>query len=110
MSDLQPYTVLHQPLERDARRAGRAISRYQADSRVTIAVIDVLTDETIAKTDSTTAVTGQAMANVVRVAQAQQSLEQLAPAASGRLAMLADDHALGMAELAADYRRKLRRV
>ncbi len=108
MANVQPYHALQQPLARDARRVGRTISRYQADSQVSIAVTDVLTDEAIAKADSLTAVTGQAMASVVRVAQAQQNLEQLAPAASGRLAMLADDHALGMAELAADHRRKLR--
>ena len=110
MPEIQPYSALHGPLATDARRAGRAISKYQARGQVDVAVTDALTDSALAKSDSATAVTGQAMANVVRVAQAQQQLELLAPAASGRLSMLADDHALGMAELAADHRRKIRRV
>ncbi len=96
MSNIQPYNVL-QPLMSDVRRAGRTISRYQAQGQISVALIDIVTDTTIAKSDSVTAVTGQAMANVVRVAQGQQSLELLTPAASGRLAMLADDHAIGMA-------------
>jgi len=53
--------------------------------------------------------TGAAMQAVVRVAQAQKHLEQLAPEASGRLAFLADDHMLAMAEVLADLRRELRR-
>lgn len=110
MSDIQPYNSLQQLLLRDARRAGRIISRYQADGQASVALSDVLTDLTMAKSDSVTAVTGQAMANVVRVAKVQEQLELLAPAASGRLALLADDHALGMVELTADHRRKIRRV
>lgn len=109
MSNLQPYNALQQPLVSDARRAGRAVSRYQAQGQVSLAVYDVLTDTALAKSDSVTAVTGHAMADVVRVAQAQQHLELLAPAASGRLAMLADDHALAMVELTADHRRNIRR-
>lgn len=110
MSNVQPYNPLQQPLMGDARRAGRTISRYQAQGQTSVALTDVLTDAAIAKSDSLTAVTGQAMANVVRVAQAQQSLELMAPAVSGRLAMLADDHALGMLEVAAHHRRNVRRA
>src|SRR4051812_5182096 len=83
---------------RDARRAGRVVSRYQAHGQVLIAQTDVDTDVAIAKGDSYTAATGSAMGNVIRVAQAQRQLEQLAPEASGRLAMLADEHALTMAD------------
>lgn len=109
MSDVQPYNALQQPLMSDSRRAGRLVSRYQAQGQTSVALTDVLTDTAIAKSDSVTAVTGQAMSNVVRVAQAQQNFELLVPAASGRLAMLADDHALAMVELTADHRRQIRR-
>lgn len=108
MSTIQPYQG-NQPLLRDSRRAGRAISRYQAGGQVRTAAIDVETDVTLDKLDSLTAVTGLAMGAVVRVAQAQKHLEQLAPEASGRLTLLADDHVLGLADIAADHRRVLRR-
>src|SRR4051794_36899361 len=96
-------------LPSDTRRAGRAISRQQAQGQVRIAQADVDTDVAIAKGDSYTAATGSAMGNVIRVAQAQRQLEQLAPEASGRLAMLADEHALTMADNLAELRRNLRR-
>lgn len=96
-------------LPSDARRAGRAISRYQSGGQVRLARVDTDTDVAIGKEEALTAATGSAMGNVVRVAQAQRQLEQLAPEASGRLAMLADDHALTMAEIISDLRRELRR-
>jgi predicted ArsR family transcriptional regulator len=96
-------------LPTDARRAGRAISRYQTGGQVRTAKVDTETDVAMAKADALTAVTGQAMANVVRVAQAHRQLEQLAPEAAGRLAFLADDHLLAMSETVADLRRDLRR-
>lgn len=96
-------------LPSDARRAGRAISRYQTGGQVRLAKVDTETDVAIGKAEAVTAATGTAMANVVRVAQAQRHLEQLAPEAAGRLAFLADDHMLGMAEIVADLRRDLRR-
>ena len=108
MYDIEQYRG-HEPLLRDSRRAGRAISRSQASGAVREAHIDVETDVALSKVDSLTTVTGRAMGAVVRVAQAQKHLEQLAPEASGRLAMLADDHVLGLAEISADHRRTLRR-
>jgi hypothetical protein len=96
-------------LPSDARRASRAISRYQAHGQVSIAKADTDTDVTIAKGAAYTAATGAAMGNVIRVAQGQRALEQLAPEATGRLALLADEHALTMSDLLADLRRDLRR-
>jgi len=108
MQDIDLYsTTSAQP--RDARRAGRAISRYQVNGQVKVARLDTEADVTAAKGDIYTAATGNAMASVVRVAQGQRALEQLAPEASGRLALLADDHALTMAEILGDLRRELRR-
>lgn len=94
---------------RDSRRSSRAISRHQMAAQVRVAGIDADTDTAIAKIENATMATGTAMSSVIRVAQAQRHLEQLAPEAAGRLAFLADDHMLGMGELLADYRRELRR-
>lgn len=96
-------------LPSDARRAGRAISRYQTGGQVRLARVDTETDVAIGKEEALTAATGTAMANVVRVAKLQQELETLAPAAASRLAFLADDHMLGMADIVADLRHELRR-
>lgn len=96
-------------LPSDARRAVRAISRYQTDGQVRLARVDTDTDVAIGTAEAYTHATGSAMGNVVRVAQAQRQLEQLAPEASGRLALLADDHALAMADILAGLRRDLRR-
>lgn len=108
MSNLQPYIPID-GLARDARRAGRAISRHQAGGLVRISQVDTDTDVGLAKMDALTAATGQAMGAVVRVAQAQRHLEQLAPEAAGRLSFLADDHMLSMSDVMADLRRDLRR-
>lgn len=94
---------------RPARRAARAISQHRMSTAVQVSGIDAVTDVAMAKEDAYTAATGTAMGAVVRVAQAQRHLETLVPEASGRLAMLADDHALAMSELLTDYRRQLRR-
>ena len=105
---IEPYTG-NSGLDRPARRAGRAISRHQLTAQLRIAAADADTDVTLAKIDDVSMATGAAMQAVVRVAQAQKHLEQLAPEASGRLAFLADDHMLAMAEVLADLRRELRR-
>jgi hypothetical protein len=108
MSDeLAPYMT--GAVARDARRAGRAISHYQSGGQVRVAKVDIDTDVALAKVDALTAATGSAMGSVVRVAQAQRHLEQLAPEAAGRLAFLADDHMLGMADIMADLRHDMRR-
>ncbi len=109
MSNIQPYQGSDLLLLGDARRAGRSISRYQAHGQVRSAAIDVETNLALDKLYSLTAVTGQAMGAVVRVAQAQKQLELLAPETSGRLSLLADEHTLALAEVTAEHRRVLRR-
>jgi hypothetical protein len=94
MSDIQPYAPGALSTTRDLRRAGRAVSRHRADGQIAVCGVDTITDITGAKIDSGTAVIGQAMGAVVRVAQAQKHLEQLAPEATGRLSLLADSHAV----------------
>jgi hypothetical protein len=96
-------------LSRDSRRASRSISRSRSVSQIRMARVDDETDVTLAKVDALTATTGAAMGAVVRVAQAQRHLEQLAPEAAGRLAFLADDHLLAMGDSVQDLRRELRR-
>lgn len=96
-------------LSRDGRRVGRAIGRGRLHGELRIAAADVDTDIAIAKVEDLTMATGTAMQAVVRVAQAQKQLEQLAPDASGRLAFIADAHALAMNDALADLRRELRR-
>lgn len=108
MTTLTPYDR-GELLPSDARRAGRTISRYQTGGQVRLARVDTDTDVAIGKGEALTAVTGSAMGCIVRVAKLQQQLETVAPEASGRLSFLADDHALGMAEVIADHRHQLRR-
>lgn len=107
MSDMQLFRP--RPLSRDMREAGQLVSRAQVNAMVRTASADLSTDVAMAKIENLTMATGAASAAVVRVAQAQRQLEQMAPEASGRLAYLADDHALGCAEILADLRRQLRR-
>ena len=107
MSSLTPYVSGGVPS--DVRRAARAISRYQSSAQVQVAKVDSETDIALAKVDALTTATGSAMTSVLRVAQAQRNLEQLAPEAAGRLAFLADDHLLSMGDVMADLRRDLRR-
>jgi hypothetical protein len=106
---MSPYIGGSAPLLRDSRRAARQISRYQASSQMRIANTDNETDVSIAKVESATAVTGSAMMSVTRVEVAIKSLEMQAPGVSGRLAMIADMHALNVAEVMADHQRTLRR-
>lgn len=106
---IQPFGASTSMLARDARRTGRAVSRYASDAEIRTTQVDYETDVALSKVDGLTAVTGHAMGGVVRVAQGQKHLELLAPEASGRLAMLADDHALGCMDITSDHRRALRR-
>lgn len=96
-------------LPSDARRSGRAISRMQAGSSVRLSRVDVEVEETIAKEDGYTDAAGSASADVIRLAQLHKQLELTAPEASGRLALIADVHALTMVDLLGDLRRNMRR-
>jgi hypothetical protein len=109
MSDLAPYTG-GSLVSRDARRAGREISRGRLGTQVRLAAVDDATDLALGKVENLTMATGSAMQSVARVASAQRQLEQMVPEASGRLAFLADDHLLGCAELLGDLRRDMRRI
>lgn len=97
-------------LGRDSRHASREISRGRLGMQIRTSQVDNVTDVALAKVENLTMATGNAMQHVTRIAQAQQQLEQMTPAASGRLEYLAQDHMFGCAELLADLRRDMRRV
>lgn len=96
-------------LPSDVRRGGRAISRGRLATQVRVARVDDDVDEAIARADGYTTATGAASADVLRVARLHKELETLAPEVSGRLALLADDHALTMVDILGGLRRDLRR-
>lgn len=96
-------------LPSDVRRTGRAISRLQSRSQVRLSSIEAQVEESITKADGYTAASGSASADVVRLAQLQKQLELVAPEASGRLALIAEDHAFAMVDILGDLRRDLRR-
>ena len=109
MSEITAYTG-GGALGRDSRRASRVISRGRLGTQIATSQIDSVTDIALAKVENLTQATGNAMQHVTRVAQLQQQLEQTAPAASGRLEFLAQDHLFGCSELLGDLRRDMRRV
>lgn len=94
---------------RATRRAAREMTSYQAAAQVRIARMDADTDVALAAMDDLTTAVGWGMGKVVRIARLQQDLEALAPAATGRLAYLADVHGLGMGDVVDDLRRRLQR-
>jgi hypothetical protein len=108
MSAIEPYTASG-GLMRDARRASRAISRYQVGGLVRIAQVDSDADVAAAKVEVASYVVGSAMGAVVRVAQTQRTAELLTPEAAPRLNLLADEHLLAMSDVISDLRRDLRR-
>lgn len=97
------------PLPRYIRRAARDLERYQLDNKVKAGKADSDTDAAMAVMEDDTMATGKAMEQVVRVARLQRQLEEMAPEASGRLALLADEHAFGMADDINRLRRRLSR-
>lgn len=95
-------------LDRDSRRAARAISRSRATTQLRLSRINDETDVTLEKGQAQTEATQFAMGAVTRVAMAQRHYEAMAPEASGRLSFLADEHLLGMGDSLQDHRRSMR--
>jgi hypothetical protein len=96
-------------LLRDSKWAGREISRMGAHTQTRLAGIDNETDVTDAKLDSNDRVTARAMMGVARVGQLEVQLATMAPTASGRLALLADQHTFDTAALKDGHVRRLQR-
>ncbi|MDQ1736451.1 MAG: hypothetical protein QOH56_2702 [Pseudonocardiales bacterium] len=110
MSNIEQYIGGRQLAPRDARRIARSLNGQHVSRQIRGSQIDIETDIAIDKIQNATLATGAGMAAVVTVAQAQQSMELLAPAASGRLALIADNHAFDVADTLAGLRCRLRRI
>lgn len=109
-SNLQPYAGGQPLATRDARQLARASSRNQARRVVRGDNVEQETDVAMDKLQNLTLATGSGMTAVANLATAQQTLEQMVPGASGRLALIADRHALDVAETLSDLRARLRRL
>lgn len=94
----------------DARRLGRELSRVQAGTAIDVARIDAAVQRREAVVDGVTTVAARAMQHVSVVAQAEQQMAMTTPSASGRLAAIADAHALAMTGIVMDTERALRRL
>lgn len=97
-------------LPRDARQTARALSRTNARTQLRQMAVDSEVDVAISKIEGVTMATGAGMQAVVRVSKALESLEQMAPGATARLNLLADDHVLGVAATLQDLRYRMRRI
>lgn len=95
---------------RSARTLGRQLAGIQAGAIVDAARIDAAVQRREVATDGVTAVTGRALQHVAMVSEAEQSLSQAVPHASGRLAAVADAHALAMTAIVMDTARALGRL
>src|SRR5579884_3498795 len=96
-SELIPF--LSSGLDRNVKRAVREISRTNAVGQVRMNSVDSEADVAGAKVDAYSASTGQALVSVAKVAQAEQALVTQVPMASGRLAFIAERHALAVGEI-----------
>jgi hypothetical protein len=110
MSNIEPWTGGHAVAPRDARRLSRSRSGMNVSREIREALTDVETDVAIGKMQNVTMATHAGMSAIVNVASSQKSLEQMAPDTSGRLALIADSHALEMADTLQDLRHRLRRI
>ena len=107
----QPTSGSLSNLSRGTERAlSRALANVQAGTAVQIARIDAAAQRHEAVADGVTAVTSRALQHVAMVSQAEQQLAQTVPHASGRLAALADAHALAMQATVIDAARALGRL
>lgn len=91
------------------RRTERAVSRVQSASVIRQTSVDSEADVSSAKLDAITNITGQALGAVARVSQAEMTLAQNVPTASGRLALIADQFTLAASEVVADLNSRVRR-
>ena len=95
---------------RVARVLGRDLATIQAGLAVDVARIDAAVQRRETVTEGITAITGRALQHVALVSQAEQQLAMTTPAASGRLAAVADAHALAMTGIVMETARALGRL
>lgn len=109
MFDIVPASPGQPMRARDAKQVAAALSQSYAMTQLRCNGVQDETEVAIEKVDALTHLVGHSMGAIVRVAQVQQHLETLAPAAAGRLNMLADSHTLNLATIQDDLVRALRR-
>jgi hypothetical protein len=109
MSTVQPYQ--EQFASRSVSRSvAKSLATIQAGSTLDVARIEAAVQRRETVTDGITALTARALQHVAMVSQAEQNLAQAVPHASGRLAAIADAHALAMTSVVMDAARALGRL
>ncbi len=93
-----------------ARSLGYELSTVRARSSLDLARIEAAVASREALTDGVTSITARAMQHTAVVGQAEMSLALAVPQASGRLAALADSHAIAMTGIVMDTARALGRL
>lgn len=97
---------LSPPLSRGAERATRKIRRKVAGATDHIAAVEFVQ---VAKANAIGRTSRVALLQCALVSQSEQSLAMVVPAASGRLATIADVASLGLTEVVADTVRRVLR-
>lgn len=114
MSNLDLWESTAGSLTGLSRASERALSRtlagVQVSSAVQVARIETAAQRHAAVADGVTAVTGKTLQHVALVSQAEQQLAMTVPHASGRLAAIADAHALALQATVIDAAQALRRL
>ena len=102
MSSIQPYRP-----SAAMNRTSRALQRLGHDTTLAVAAIESRADIEVARVSAIAAVAGRALMDVSLLSQMEQSLAQVVPHASGRLATIADLAALSMADVVASAAHRL---
>lgn len=104
MSDIQPY----QPRSLvPAGRTGRALNRVSNETSLSVAVIQAKTEIECTRVSGVSAVAATALNQTALLTQMEQSLAQSCPAASGRLAVIADLTAMTLADVVTTAARRI---
>jgi hypothetical protein len=104
MSNIQQYRM-----QSAVGRSSRALVRLSTDTSIAVAMAEARAEVEAAKVDGIAAVGAKALQDVALLSQIEQSLAQVVPHASGRLATVADLAALSMADVVASAGRRIGR-
>lgn len=106
MTELLPYSSRSGSLEQ--RRLGRDLTHVSAQTSRAVARVQAAAEIEATKTDAIAHVAQRGMQNVALLSQMESQLAHAVPMASGRLAMLGDFAAMGMAQIVANAARNVR--
>jgi len=109
MSDIQPY-IPSQPGSRLPRRTVRDLNQIQQGSVLGLARVEQTAYLQAARVEAVALVARTALNHAMLLSQTEQSLAQSCPAASGRLATIADLAAIALAEVVVDTTSRVRRA